>query len=125
MKKIWVFLLGMLAGFVLAFVVLICAAKIMNTSSVSGITMMEQPGEIIEAESFEVFQVISNGALATAGDDFAHLGTVVFFPSEDGNTYYDDQIIKVPAGMHARQIGTYRYETKESYKTVPIVKIMK
>jgi hypothetical protein len=48
---------------------------------------------------------------------------VVLFIADENTHYYDDQIISVPRGKCVRQIGTYQYETKMGYKTVPAVAI--
>ena len=38
------------------------------------------------------------------------------------NLFYDDQVIEVPKGKKAMQIGTFRYETKLGEKVVPVIK---
>ena len=55
-----------------------------------------------------------------------HTGLVVLFLHENGKSYYDDQIIKIPSGKCVKQIGVYKYPTKDGFeKTVPIVDIRK
>ena len=50
---------------------------------------------------------------------------LVLVTNDDGEYYYDEQIIKIPKGKCMRQVGVYKYRTKmELDKTVPIVKIM-
>lgn len=75
-------------------------------------------------------QVLDDGsALATATtfgfgepEDIRYFGTVVLFPPKEGTSYYDDQRIRVPKGKILKQIGTFRYESRqEDVKTVPIV----
>ena len=45
--------------------------------------------------------------------------------ADDNVAFYDDQIIKIPAGKCARQIGVYEYTNRaDMVVTVPIVKIM-
>ena len=45
--------------------------------------------------------------------------------NDNGELYYDDQVIEVPKGKCMRQIGVYEYQTKsENWKTVPIVQLM-
>ena len=45
---------------------------------------------------------------------------------KNGKSYYDDQIIKIPSGKCVKQIGVYKYQTKDGFeKTVPIVDIRK
>lgn len=91
-----------------------------------GLTLFEQPGESISTKAFKVIQVDNYGnALAMEksgyGED-TYLGMVVLFLAEEGVSYYDDQIIKMPAGMCAKQLGTYRYQTGAgNVKTVPAV----
>ena len=47
----------------------------------------------------------------------------MFLPVE-GSSYYDDQIIEVPAKKVVRQVGTFKYTSKAGLdKTVPIVKL--
>ncbi len=86
--------------------------------------MFEQPAEVIDSPSFEVLQVVSAGnALANAYDEEldTYLGMVVLFLADENTHYYDDQIIEVSNNKCVRQVGTYQYETKNGYKTVPAV----
>ena len=100
MKKIWVYLLGLISGIVLTGIVMFLLITIYNVKNdpgyqmINGITFFEEPGDIIAENSFEVFQALGDGsALAN--------------------------------GKYARQIGLYRYTTKmDIEKTVPVVEIM-
>lgn len=127
MKKFLIFLAGFISGIVFLFIV---SALLTNRgddpTNISGLTMFEQPAEVIDSPSFEVLQVVSGGnALANAYSEEVdtYLGMVVLFLAEDNVSYYDDQVIDVPVGKCVRQVGTYQYETKMGYKTVPVVKI--
>ncbi len=127
MKNFLIFLAGMITGAALLFGV----AYFYNNSSSSdnGITMFEQEGDVISTSSFKVIQVVDGGALAMEQmDDMFGLptGLVVLFVDETENGYYDSQSITIPKGKCARQVGIYRYVTKESVeKTVPAVAIRK
>ena len=79
-----------------------------------------------DIKSFKVFQVLDNYVLAFAcsNDSDLCLGHVVCFPKKKDKIYYDDQMIKVNDDECAIYTGTYQYQTKEGYKTVPIVKII-
>ena len=131
MNKTLSFILGIITGVVLTIVTLFVIAKATGAGqgiSDDGITMFEKPGDIIPATKFEVMQVVPNGALAHS-EDTRHgistfTGPLVLFLSEGQNTYYDDEVITVPKGKAVRQIGSYQYETRMGYKTVPIVQIM-
>ncbi len=77
--------------------------------------------------SFKVFQVLDKYILADVcldNDYLGRMGHTVCFQKEKGKIYYDDQIIKVNENECAIYIGTYQYQTRGGYKTVPIVKII-
>jgi len=121
MKKIWVFILGIITGIILT----ILFAVIVSNGGRSGLNMFEQPGEcLIKKSSLEVFQVLEPGVALTMIK--GEIGSAVYLlVNNEGKTYYDDQVIKLPAGKCFKQIGTYQYPTKdERIKTVPVVQIM-
>ena len=130
MKKIWVYLLGVLSGVVLMFII----GFIINMTKSSNIRVFDKPGDIItiqkltgEAEavqSFEVFQVLDNGtALATGGSLFQDINVLLW--NNKGTPYYDNQIVTAPQGKCFRQVGIFKYEsTDKMIRTVPIVTIM-
>ena len=133
MKKWVVFLLGMIAGGVLTFVMMLVLAIGANTNANNnGITLFDQPGECLNAKAFEVMQVVDNNhALAHEVEwdelleDYMQTGLLVLVTNDNGEYYYDDQIIEVPQGMCMRQVGIYRYQTRmDMEKIVPIVKLM-
>ena len=131
MNKTLTFILGIITGVVLTIITLFIIGKatgVGQDSSYDGITMFEQPGDIIPAKKFEVLQVVPNGALAKSEDTkfgFSEFtGPIVLFLSNGQNSYYDGEVITVPKGKNARQIGTFQYETRMGYKTVPIVQVI-
>ena len=129
MKKWVIFVLGFIAGAVFLFFVLLIIGK--TSSNDNGMTYFEKPGKCISTKDFKVFQVIGEGyALA---EEILELSSgisrpgnlLVLVTNENGELYYDDQIIEVPKGKCMRQIGVYEYQTKsENWKTVPIVQVM-
>ncbi len=122
MKNVLVFISGMISGAVL---LLIVALFIVNSNDNRGYTMFEDVGECISSNNFRIIQVLDSGkALAEEiTDDYS--GILVLFYSDGSQSYYDDQIIKIPSGKCARQIGTYKYTTNIGMnKTVPIVDII-
>jgi hypothetical protein len=124
MKKIWVFILGIVTGIILT----ILFAVIMSSASTgrnSGLNMFERPGDcLVSKSSLKVFQVLEpTAALAMIKDDFS--SGAYLLVNQEGKTSYDDQVIKLPAGKCFKQIGTYQYPTKdERIKTVPVVQVM-
>ena len=135
MKKWVVFLLGLISGVVLTLVALVILAMGANTNANNnGVTLFDQPGECLNAKAFEVMQVVDNNhALSheVEWDDVLERymqtgsGLLVLVTNDNGEYYYDDQIIEVPQGMCMRQVGIYRYQTRmDMEKTVPIVKFM-
>lgn len=127
MKGFVKFLLGVVVGFILCLGLLYFIG---NRSNGNGLTMFDEPGESISTKSFKVVQVDAGGnALAMEKSGYGentYLGMVVLFLAEEGKSYYDDQVITIPSGMCARQLGTYRYLSNGGeLKTVPAVAIRK
>ncbi len=129
MKKWIVFVLGFVSGIAFLFLVLLIIGK--SSSNDNGMTYFEKPGKCISKKDFKVFQVIGEGyALAEERLEFSSGITLpgnllVLITNDNGELYYDDQVIEVPKGKCMRQIGVYEYQTKsENWKTVPIVQLM-
>ena len=142
MKKVIVFISGFVVGIVATFLVLyfISLANKPN-DGLPGLTIFPEKGECITSKGkVEIFQVLKpNMALARTGsEDFTGEESleqsmiktqemlnsiVVLIVNDEGKTYFDDQIIKIPAHKCARQIGTYQYTTNQDNfeKTVPVV----
>ena len=123
MKKWIVFVLGFVSGIVFLFLVLLIIGKTYATND--GMTYFEKPGKCISTKDFEVMQVVGEGyALAREKKGYVG-GILVLVTNENGELYYDDQVIKVPEGKCIRQIGVYEYQARmETIKTVPIVQLM-
>jgi hypothetical protein len=131
MKKIWVYLLGVLTGIVITIGAINVFGSIgskggVGTNKGKGMSFFERPGDIVESSSVKVFKVIGNGkALAySQGDgdggnsDAGYNGPKVLLFNKDCIPYYDDQIIK----SSFRQVGIFRYtDDFGDSKTVPIV----
>ena len=128
MKKGVVFFLGVLLGVALTIGTLTLVEKYEKEDN--GMTFFEQPGECLSTSRFEVLQALGTYALAYEqkyNDFLGYMPTdlLVLVANDNGEMYYDEQVIKVPKGQCMRQIGIYRYQTKnEDWKTVPIVKLM-
>ena len=123
MKKWIVFVLGFVSGMVFLFLVLLIIGK--SYAINDGMTYFEKPGKCISTKDFEVMQVVGEGyALAREKKGYVG-GILVLVTNDNGELYYDDQVIEVPKGKCMRQIGVYEYQTKsENWKTVPIVQLM-
>lgn len=124
MKKIWVFIFGIITGIVLT-ILFATVSYVSSTSSNSGLNMFEEPGEcLISRSSLKIFQVLEpTAALAMIKDDFS--SGAYLLVNNEGKSYYDDQVIKLPTGKCFKQIGTYQYPTKDDrLKTVPVVQIL-
>lgn len=131
-KSILIFVGGVVTGIVLTIVVLFAIARSQanNGSTNDDIVMFEKPQDVITAKKFEIMQVLPDGtALATVETDYDdynmdNIGVIVLFLPKEGSAFYDRQVIKVPEGKCVRQVGTYRYMTRqEMEKTVPVVEI--
>ena len=136
MKKVWVFILGAIAGAIIALGIVFIVNRIEDAKFEeefgyldTGISLFNEPGDSVPFKTLKVFQVLPNGSalalatkLANPQDyDFIGESVVLVLPNEK-SSYYDGKIIKLPAGKVFRQIGTYRYENKKEFiKTVPII----
>lgn len=131
MKKFLIFIAGGIVGAAIALAIPYLNNK-GNKYYQNSITLFKECGGCVSTNSFKILQVTNGGALALelidAGIEKLDIpsGLVVFFKDETGVAYYDGQVIKMPKGACAKQIGVYRYlTTEETEKTVPIVVIMK
>lgn len=130
MKKWLIFGGGVLTGVVLTylFAFIFFAGR---SDSDDGTTWFEKPGDVIETDAFEVFQVLGEDAALVFGKSResssieVFRGMVYLLTNKDGKYYYDDEVVRVPEGKVARQVGIYRYQTESKFeKTVPIIQIM-
>ena len=129
MKKIWVYLLGVLTGVAVAviFAVLMYGIDTSAPEEDNGMTFFEAPSDIIETEGVKVFQALGGGyALANCKvENNGYWGTSVLLYNEERSPYYYDQVVNAPSGKCFKQVGIYHYPTKNGdYKTVPIVKLL-
>lgn len=134
MKKIWVYLLGVLSGIVVTVLFLVVVAAVMNAKNdpgknrTNGMTFFEEPGDVVESSSVKVFQALGDGAaLAECKGDgsMIFMGPNVLLYNEDGMPYYDEQIVKATGGKCFRQVGIYRYPARNGTdRTVPIVMLL-
>ena len=135
MKRVFVFLLGMIAGALLfagiSYMIvyrpwLDSDSEIMD-NYIPGLTMFEEPGDVLPYKSFEVLQVLYNGNALMHASEFTNETrfincpiVYVFSPKTGG--YYDEQVIRLPKDKDLRIVGTYHYNTKSGdSKTVPVV----
>lgn len=144
MKNCFLILLGVIVGVTISVVGLVVFASYYsrnygdNTYStdgspiIDGLTLFEIQEDEMSDSSYKVFQVLNDDcALARAEDeniDGLYLGKVVLLVSENGKSYYDEQIIKRGKGKRFVQIGLYKYSAyADSYyfpfvsKTIPAV----
>lgn len=98
---------------------------VFGQSQESPIVFFDEPGEVTNFKGFKILQPLAKSyALAhTLSDEqynWYH-GPVVLLHQED-KYFYDEEIIKTPEKSVERQIGVYRYETRQGIqKTVPII----
>lgn len=126
MKKIWVYLLGVLTGIILTFLLSAIIVTVKGNSDpayMSGLTLFEEPGDVMNDSGYEVLQDLVNGtALANSKDDIV---MTVLLWNQEGNSYYDNQKVTLGEGQCFRQIGIYKYKSQGmGDRTVPVVTIM-
>lgn len=130
----WVYFgAGVVTGIILLFIVIYFMgnnnAQVENQEIAdNGIRYYDSPQDIINEQSFEVFQTLAEDAALVRGkleDTELHLGTIYVLIRDNGKYFYDKEIIKVPKGKVVRMVGTYTYVSQKGIaKTVPIVRIL-
>ncbi|MBR4306492.1 MAG: hypothetical protein IKT83_00635 [Bacteroidaceae bacterium] len=117
MKKWLIFIGGVLTGVILTLLFSFILSRNHDQT-----TWFESPQDMIESETFRVFQVLGKNAALV---DDIYPGTVYLLTNNEGKYYYDNEFVQVDSDKVVRQIGIYQYKTKEKmYKTVPIIQIM-
>lgn len=132
MKNWQIFGIGFLAGIGATILVLfLIGLGLSNNGSgdLTGATMFENPGDAVPERSFKVLQVVDDNAALVKGKDNdlfdTYMGPVYLIVNSEGKFYYDDEIINIPKGKNARQVGIYKYSAKSGIdKTVAIIEIM-
>lgn len=124
--KVIFFLLGTVSGAILTFLFLFIYAlhqKSYVPENDDNIVLFEKPAQTIPCDALKIFQVEQNGnALAKLEKEDSFDFVVVYLMADESYSFYDDQKILVPKNKCLKQIGTYRYETRNNtIKTVPIV----
>lgn len=124
MKKAILFGSGFICG-ILATILIAFFYSYSNETNdgLIGLSIAAKKGDCIPGKEIEVFQVLKpNMALANSGKFPDEV--VVLLINYDGNSYYDNQKIKIPANKCAKQIGNYEYTTKsEIPRNIPAVVI--
>lgn len=142
MSKGLSYILGILTGILLTLGAIAIIAHTRNNSGENGVskekkaklpdgvTMLDEPIPFTEAKNFKILQVVFEDAALAQSEERIGLSShvyygdpVVLIVTEQHNTFYDDQIIKTPKNGKVMQIGTYKYQTKMGWKTVPIIHI--
>ena len=121
MKKFLLFLFGVIVGIIgtVVFEIGMYATEAPST----GIEYFEAEGKCITKHPIKVFQGMypqSNTGLAYTQDYL-----VVLVANDDNKSYYDDEVVKASENKCFKQVGMFRYTTKEgnNLKTVPVVKL--
>lgn len=125
MKKGLIFLGGVVTGvlFTFLFAFMFSSQKETSVKEDSGLTMFEQPSDVITEKSFKVFQALEQGAALAKGEKGDM--TTFLLVNDEGKYYYDHEIVKVPSGKVARQVGIFKYTSRgDGDRTVPVVKFM-
>lgn len=128
MKNFLIYLAGLVSGAVLTIVVAMLFAG-PSAASYDGLNMFEERGEAMQETSYQILQVLDDThalANAVSNEEYGwYTGMVVMIVGDDGEHFYDEQIIRTTKGKRFYQIGTYRYQTQSDLdKTVPVVALL-
>ena len=89
--------------------------------------MFDKPGDCVSRKNFEVQDVLESGdAIAleireTIGGHIFTSDLEVLILAQEGNNFYNKQVIKAPQGKCARQVGNYKYQEYGTTKVIPII----
>ena len=124
-KFILTYIGGIATGIVIVFVFGYCIAmSYINSDGTNDIEMYEEPTQTIDIRNFVVIQVLSDGSALASAEGLGNFGVIVLFNASEGDTYYDHQQIAIPSGKCLKQVGTYRYVSRQNEnKTVPVVDV--
>ena len=122
MKKWIVYVLGLITGVTLTFI-LAFFVNLFRNSENRGLEMFETPGEYIEYSRFEVIQVIDSGRALAHAENIA--GPIVLLIPNENQRFYDDQKIVLKKEQRAQNVGTFRYGYRRGQKrTVPAIRVV-
>ena len=79
------------------------------------LVIFDEPGNVVETNSFEVFQVLEKGQALAKGLSNAKYGWYngpVYLLKDNNHYFVDEEIIKAPKGKVFRQVGVYSYTTR-------------
>ena len=129
MKKVLVFILGILVGFIAGYFLApslyqhsislldeeregLEVEESANPGIPDGVSLLDSPGGVLPYKSFKVHRVLVDGsAIAYADEDIneqVFYGVGVFILNENNAAYFDKQVIRL-IGKKCRHIGTYKY----------------
>ncbi len=74
------------------------------------VTRFPQKGECLTSKNLTVIQAWPGFRALVAAEDFPQ---AMLLENNNKIAYYDRMLVKIPPKKCARQVGTYRYETKE------------
>lgn len=122
LKYILTYVGGVLTGVVLVFGLLLALGMSQQGQAIvndKNLVLYETPQGIVDGQYFRVIQVLPNGNALALTNGY---GATVLLLCDESTSYYDDEKVRVPMGMQAVQIGTYRYTNRENFvKTVPVI----
>ena len=125
-KFILTYIGGIVTGIVLVFVFSYCVAMfyVKHSDETNVVEMYKEPTQTIDIRKFEMIQVLSDGSALASAEESGSYGVIVLFNASESDTYYDQQRITIPSNKCLKQVGTYRYVSRQDEnKTVPVVEV--
>ena len=87
------------------------------------ITYINSTGEKEPVKSFRVIGTIENGMAIAVCPQVHSYELIVLLSNDNGEVYYDNQIVDAPKEKVFKQIGVYKTNSKNGLEVVPVVKI--
>ena len=116
------FLLGFLTGAVTILLVSFLIGIISDADD--RLTLFPQSAGCVTRKNLKVFHSLPGGNALVEEVNPSYDSPLMLLVGENERGFYDDEVVKVPVKQCAKQIGTYRYKTRDGfYKTVPAVTV--
>lgn len=94
-----------------------------NDKSDGEITYAVKPSPFTVSNKFKVSEVLEHGVVAKCKEKDVDLyfEPLIYIPADGQNMYYNDQIIRIPSGKKAVQVGTIKLNEHHTRNVLPII----
>ncbi len=115
---------GCLSGIITGILLTCSFGLFLAKESNPDLIIFPEAGKCITSKNLIVFQVLESDTALVRTENISD-NMILLLKNDDGTVYYDNMNVKVPDKKCAKQVGIFRYKTRDQFeKTVPVVKIL-